>query len=90
MAEKPEPKNTPKEKEFQNLMIECVDCGHNFVWTAGEQEFYRDRNLDQPKRCHKCRFLRRQKSQGNVRVLEGNPEPAKVEKAPSKKEDKSK
>lgn len=79
---------TPKE-EFQNLMLKCYDCSHDFVWTEGEQKFFKDRGLARPKRCPQCRFRRRQQSQGDVRILDGNPEPAEIVK-PSKKEDKTK
>ena len=30
----------------------CKDCGKEFVWTAGEQEFYASRGFEnQPQRC---------------------------------------
>lgn len=37
----------------------CGDCGAAFVWTAGEQEFYRVKELLAPKRCPPCRKVRR-------------------------------
>jgi CxxC-x17-CxxC domain-containing protein len=41
----------------------CRDCGQDFVWTAGEQEFYAQRGLtNEPRRCPDCRRAR--KSQG--------------------------
>lgn len=73
-----------EQPELKNLMINCVDCHHDFVWTVGEQSFYKDRGLAQPKRCPQCRFRRRQQSQGNVRVMDGNPEA--LESEPPKKE----
>lgn len=37
----------------------CKDCGETFTITAGEQEFYENRDLALPKRCRKCRRLRK-------------------------------
>ena len=33
----------------------CVNCGRSFIWSHGEQRFYKERNLAQPKRCKECR-----------------------------------
>ncbi len=46
---------------FQPKVLRCVECGDEFVWTAGEQEFYSRNNLrNQPKRCKPCRARRQQ------------------------------
>src|SRR3972149_3708913 len=38
--------------EFQDRILACVDCGAEFVWTAGEQQFFADKNFKkEPKRC---------------------------------------
>jgi len=38
----------------------CSDCGQEFTFTAGEQEFYSSRGLvNEPKRCTECRAVRR-------------------------------
>jgi DNA-directed RNA polymerase subunit RPC12/RpoP len=37
----------------------CVDCGKEFTFTAGEEEFYSSRKLSNPKRCRACREKRR-------------------------------
>ena len=38
--------------EFQDKTLTCVDCGCEFTFTAGEQQFYREKGLDnEPKRC---------------------------------------
>jgi len=29
--------------EFQDRILQCVDCGAEFVWTAGEQQFFADK-----------------------------------------------
>lgn len=38
----------------------CGDCGCEFIFTTGEQEFYSSRGLlNEPKRCPECRAARR-------------------------------
>ena len=45
---------------FEDKTIKCVDCGEDFVFTAGEQEFYRDHGLTHaPTRCKRCRESRK-------------------------------
>jgi len=42
--------------EFEDQTIPCIDCGSSFVWTVGEQAFFRDKNLQNPpKRCKECK-----------------------------------
>lgn len=44
------------EKEFEDRSINCIDCDADFIWTAGEQAFFRDKNLQNPpKRCKECK-----------------------------------
>ncbi len=45
-----------EESEFDDIQITCGDCSKVFVWTAGEQAFFRDKNLmNPPKRCKECK-----------------------------------
>ena len=38
--------------EFHDREIKCIDCGNDFIWTAGEQVFFYDKGLkNEPKRC---------------------------------------
>lgn len=38
----------------------CAECGREFTFTIGEQEFYASRGLvNEPKRCPDCRSARR-------------------------------
>jgi uncharacterized membrane protein YsdA (DUF1294 family) len=39
--------------------IECATCRRSFTWTAGEQQFYRERGLQTPRHCPDCREARR-------------------------------
>ena len=50
---------------FQDKSIACVDCGQDFVFTAGEQEFYQQRGLtNEPRRCPDCRRARKAQQGG--------------------------
>ena len=45
--------------EFQDKSLHCVDCGTEFIWTAGEQLFFADKNFkNEPKRCKSCKAKR--------------------------------
>src|SRR5262245_18033934 len=44
----------------EDKSITCVDCGEEFLFTAGEQAFYRERGLtNEPTRCKNCREKRK-------------------------------
>lgn len=39
----------------------CKDCGKEFVFTEGEQEFYREKGFEnEPQRCPECRRAKKQ------------------------------
>lgn len=45
---------------FADKTLTCRDCGAEFIFTAGEQEFYQSRGLqNEPSRCPSCRSARR-------------------------------
>jgi len=45
---------------FADKTLTCRDCGREFTFTAGEQEFYSQRGLmNEPRRCYDCRQARR-------------------------------
>lgn len=39
--------------------LTCRDCGQEFVFTTGEQEFYQQRGFSDPQRCPTCRQSRK-------------------------------
>ena len=40
----------------EDQVIKCVDCGEDFLFTAGEQSFFREKGLTHPPtRCKRCR-----------------------------------
>ena len=47
---------TRSSDELTDLLIPCIECSEDFVWTAGEQLFFRDKQLQNPpKRCKTCK-----------------------------------
>ena len=45
--------------EFVDRLLTCVDCGGEFIFTAGEQLFFQDKNFkNDPKRCKPCKSRR--------------------------------
>jgi len=45
--------------------LKCRDCGNDFVFTTGEQEFYASHGLQHdPTRCPTCRSARRRNRGG--------------------------
>ncbi|MDQ2681588.1 MAG: zinc-ribbon domain containing protein [Candidatus Eremiobacteraeota bacterium] len=45
--------------------LNCVDCGREFTFTSGEQEFYAMKGFqNKPNRCTDCRAARKAQSQG--------------------------
>ena len=41
---------------YEDKTLKCKDCGADFVFTAGEQEFYAQNGFtNEPKRCKACR-----------------------------------
>ena len=68
----PEQKQEQKE-QFQDKTIVCSDCGNEFTFTAGEQEFFQSKSFDPPKRCKECRDRRRADNNANIdRKVPGN------------------
>src|SRR3712207_9139196 len=46
---------------YADKTLTCRDCGTQFVFTAGEQEFYAQKGFtNEPTRCSSCRQARKQ------------------------------
>ena len=44
----------------------CKDCGKEFIFTEGEQEFYKEKGFEnEPQRCGDCRRAKKQQSGGD-------------------------
>ena len=45
---------------YSDKTLVCKDCGNEFVFTAGEQEFYDSKGFsNEPQRCKSCRDARK-------------------------------
>ena len=48
---------------YEDKTLVCKDCGAEFVFTAGEQEFYAEKGfVNEPKRCKSCRDAKKNAS----------------------------
>ncbi len=64
--------------------LTCCECNTEFVFTAAEQEFFREHGLtNDPKRCLECRKQRRRKSRARPRTAreDGDDKPAPKRRA---------
>lgn len=54
---------------FEDKTLVCKDCGAEFVFTAGEQEFYAEKGFEnEPVRCKECRAARKAERNGGERA----------------------
>ncbi len=50
---------------YEDKTLQCKECGNDFVFTAGEQEFYAEKGfVNEPQRCKECRVARKQAAKG--------------------------
>lgn len=50
---------------YEDLILQCSDCGCDFEFTVSEQEFYDQKGLtNKPKRCKPCRNAKKNASRG--------------------------
>ena len=50
---------------FEDRTLTCKDCHADFVFTAGEQEFYAEKGFaNDPVRCRECRDARKRNREG--------------------------
>jgi hypothetical protein len=65
----------------------CVECGHKFTWSYGQQRYFKEHNLQPPKHCKDCLGQRkRELDQGmrsEVGPLFGFPTPGDRPAAPT-------
>jgi len=48
-------------------VLKCAECKMEFIFTAGEQKFYAEHELTEPKRCKPCRDKRKAKAEKSER-----------------------
>lgn len=52
---------------FEDKTLVCKDCGKDFIFSAGEQEFYAEKGFEnEPVRCRDCRDSRRRSRDGGT------------------------
>ncbi|SFC86224.1 zinc-ribbon domain-containing protein [Clostridium uliginosum] len=53
---------------MEDKKIMCKDCGNEFIFTVGEQEFYKEKGFEnEPVRCPDCRRARKNDRNNNRR-----------------------
>ena len=57
--------------ELKDKTLVCCECGSSFTWSSGEQLFYLSKGLATPKRCPKCRMIRKFTIARNKEVSNG-------------------
>lgn len=46
--------------------LKCKDCGADFIFTEGEQAFYKEKGFEnEPQRCPECRRARKMQRNNN-------------------------
>ena len=56
---------------YEDRTLVCQDCGNEFIFTAGEQEFYAEKGFNnEPKRCKDCRDSRKTKQPTQRKLYE--------------------
>jgi CxxC-x17-CxxC domain-containing protein len=51
---------------MEDRTIICLDCGEEFLFSGEEQDFYRDKGFQDPKRCRACRDRKKAARSGRV------------------------
>jgi len=46
-------------RDFVDKKLKCLDCGCEYIFSAGEQFFFWSKGLSLPKRCPECRLRRK-------------------------------
>jgi DNA-directed RNA polymerase subunit RPC12/RpoP len=58
---------------MQDKDLRCKDCGADFMFTVGEQEFYKEKGFEnEPVRCPDCRRARKNNNRNNGGNFSGN------------------
>lgn len=56
---------------YQDKTLKCNECGQDFVFTAGEQEFYAEKGFqNEPKKCKECRAARKSAVKGQREMFD--------------------
>lgn len=62
---------------YADKSLQCRECGGEFIFSAGEQEFYASKGLvNEPGRCPACRAARKQRLNTGG-MMDGGARPAR-------------
>lgn len=73
------------ENKFKDKILICVDCGEEFAFTIGAQEYFAERGFtEDPKRCRTCyaEYKQKQKNRGIKKPERGLPMDVELEDTP--------
>lgn len=48
-----------EQEKAKDIYLKCIECGNDFIFEAGEREYYKRKGLYLPKRCPACRMARK-------------------------------
>ena len=70
---------------YEDKTLVCKDCGAEFIFSAGEQEFYAEKGLEnEPLRCKECSIARKKSIRQSKEMFEiVCAQCGKVDKVPS-------
>ncbi len=55
---------------YEDKTLTCKECGNEFVFTAGEQEFYAEKGFEnEPQRCKACRDARKNAAKADREIF---------------------
>lgn len=55
---------------YEDRTLICKECGEEFIFTAGEQEFYAEKGFENlPQRCKVCRDQRKSAQRGEREIF---------------------
>ena len=56
--------------EYSDKILNCIDCGSEFIFTGGEQLFFADKGLkNDPKRCKDCKLKKNERIAANMQTF---------------------
>jgi len=59
--------------ELHDKTIKCKDCGQEFIFTIGEQQFYQEKGFtSDPVRCKECRAKKKQNHENRNKDVKNN------------------
>lgn len=60
-----------QEEVFEDETLVCKECGNEFVFTAGEKQFYKEKGfVNKPKCCKPCRDARKNAERAPRELIE--------------------